>query len=76
MIEGLTTAGGTQGSRVCKNGYPNVYNIEQDPREESEIGPEASWIVGKHMPLVVKYYASLKQHPNPKPANITDFSER
>ena len=73
---GFKTVGGTQGSRIRKNGYPNVYNIEQDPREEADIAPEASWIVGKYMPLVAKYYASLKKHPNPKPANITDFSER
>ena len=53
-----------------------MYNIEQDPREEFEIGPEASWIVGKYMPLVGQYYASLKEHPNPRPANITDFRER
>ena len=73
---GFTTVGGTQASRIRKNGYPNVYNIEQDPREEFEIAPEASWIVGKYMPLVAQYYASLREHPNPRPANITDFSER
>jgi arylsulfatase len=73
---GFTTVGGTQASRLRKNGYPNVYNIEQDPREEFEIGPEASWVVGKYMPLVARYYASLREYPNPRPANITDFSER
>ena len=73
---GFTTVGGTQANRIRKNGYPNVYNIEQDPREEFEIGPEASWVVGKYMPYVLKYYASLRKHPNPKPATITDFSER
>jgi arylsulfatase len=72
---GFTTVGGTQASRIRKNGYPNVYNIEADPREEFEIGPEASWVVGKYMPLVGRYYASLRDHPNPKPANITDFRE-
>ncbi len=72
---GFTTVGGTQASRIRKNGYPNVYNIEQDPREEADIGPEASWVVGKYMPLIVQYYASLKDHPNPRPANITDFRE-
>ena len=72
---GFTTVGGTQASRLRKNGYPNIYNIEQDPREEFEIGPEASWVVGKYMPLVGQYYASLREHPNPRPANITDFRE-
>jgi len=73
---GFTTVGGTQANRIRKNGYPNIYNIEQDPREEFEIAPEATWVVGKYMPHVLKYYASLRKHPNPKPATITDFSER
>jgi arylsulfatase len=68
--------GGTSANRIPRDGYPSVYNIEADPREEHDVGPEESWIVGKYMPLVMKYYASLKEHPNPRPATITDFSER
>ena len=67
--------GGTQASRIRKNGYPNICNIEQDPREEFEIGPEASWVVGWYMP-VSRYYASVRDFPNPRPANITDFVEK
>ena len=72
---GYVRQGGTSANRLPKNGYPTVYNILSDPREEHDIGPEASWVVGKYMPLVMQYYASLKEHPNPKPATITDFSE-
>ena len=73
---GFARLGGTQASRLRKDGYPNVYNIEQDPREEFEIDPEASWVVGQYMPLVLQSYASVRQYPNPRPATITDFQER
>jgi len=55
--------------------YPNVCNIEQDLREQFEIGSKASWIVGSNIPLVERYHASQKKRPNPRPANITDFRE-
>ena len=73
---GYIHMGGTMANRIPKNGYPAVYNIEADPREEHDVGPEESWIVGKYMPLVMRYYATLKKHPNPRPATITDFSEQ
>lgn len=74
--EGYIRMGGTQANRLPKNGYPYVFNIEADPREEHDTGPTESWVVGKFMPLVLSYYASLKDHPNPRPGTITDFSER
>ena len=70
---GYIKMGGTQGNRLPKNGYPYVFNIEADPREEHDTGPTESWVVGKYMPLVMQYYASLEKHPNPRPATITDF---
>jgi arylsulfatase len=72
---GYVQMGGTMANRVSLNGYPKIYNIQADPREEHDVGPEESWMVGKYLPLVFSYYASLKEHPNPKPANITDFGE-
>jgi len=72
---GFISMGGTQANRLPKNGYPYVFNIEADPREEHDTGPTESWVVGKYMPLVLQYYASLKKHPNPRPATITDFRE-
>jgi hypothetical protein len=53
-----------------------LFNIEQDPREEYDTGPSESWVVGMYMQLVLQYYASLREHPNPRPATITDFRER
>lgn len=72
---GFQRQGGTAGNRIPLNGYPKVFNIEADPREQVDVGPDESWIVGKYMPLVMRYYASLKEHPNPRPATLTKFSE-
>jgi arylsulfatase len=72
---GYIGMGGTQANRLPRNGYPCLFNIEADPREEHDTGPSESWVVGKYMPLVLEYYASLEKHPNPRPATITDFSE-
>jgi arylsulfatase len=73
---GFQRMGGTQASRIPRNGYPYVFNILQDPREEFDTGPSESWVVGKYMPLVVQYYQSLQQYPNPPAPTITDFNER
>ena len=55
------------GNRI-PNGYPKMYTIEADLREEHDVGPSESWIVGKYMPLVIRSYQSLIKHTNP--ANI------
>ena len=68
--------GGTQANRIPRNGYPYLFNILQDPREEYDTGPTESWVVGKYLPYVFQYYASLTDHPNPPAADITNFSER
>ena len=65
--------GGTQANRVPRNGYPLIYNIEADPREEVDIGPYDSWVVGQYMRYVVQYLQSVAQFPNPPAANLTEF---
>jgi arylsulfatase len=72
---GYVRMGGTQAATLPTNGYPRVFNIHADPREEHDTGPTESWVVGKYLPYVAQYYASLGEHPNPKPANITRFGE-
>ncbi|MHC4711899.1 MAG: arylsulfatase [Planctomycetota bacterium] len=66
---------GMSGNRIPRNGYPYIFNIEADPREEHDVLLYETWVVGKYLPYVAGYYASLREHPNPKPATITDFSE-
>lgn len=70
---GFTRMGGTQANRIQQNGYPKVYNIAQDPREEYDVGAPESWVAGQYMKVIQQYLATLKGHPNPPPANLTDF---
>lgn len=64
---------GTGSSAAPMNGYPKVFNIESDPREEYNIGALYEWVIGPSLKIVVEYKASLQNHPNPSPANITRF---
>ncbi len=71
--DGYVRMGGTQALRLPHNGYPRMFNIEADPREEHDIGPPDSWVVGQYMKVIYQYLATLEEHPNPPPANLTDF---
>jgi arylsulfatase len=65
--------GGTGSSAAQLNGYPNVFNIESDPREEHNIGALYEWVIGPTLKVVEKYKATLGRYPNPPAANITRF---
>ena len=55
------------------NGYPKIFNIESDPREEYNIGAKYEWVIGPVLKAVEEYKASLAKHPNPPAANLTRF---
>ena len=65
--------GGVGTSAAPMNGYPKVFNIESDPREEHNIGEMYNWIVGPLLKTVEAYKATLSRHPNPPAANMTKF---
>ena len=64
---------GTGSNAAPMNGYPKVFNIESDPREEHNIGAQYEWIIGPTLKIVEEYRASLRKYPNPPAANITRF---
>ena len=64
---------GTGGSAAPMNGYPKVFNIESDPREEHNIGALYEWVIGPMLKAVEEYKASLAKNPNPPAANFTRF---
>jgi arylsulfatase len=64
---------GTGGSAAPMNGYPKVFNIEADPREEYNIGAQYEWVIGPVLKAVEEYKTSLAKHPNPPAANLTRF---
>jgi len=70
---GATLMGRVGASAAPMNGYPKVFNIESDPREEHNIGEMYEWVIGPVLKAVQEYKASLVKHPNPPAANMTKF---
>ena len=65
--------GGVGASAAPMNGYPKVFNIESDPREEHNIGEMYNWVIGPVLKAVEEYKATLAKHPNSPAANMTKF---
>jgi arylsulfatase len=53
--------------------YPQVYNIEADQGEQSDIFIDYTWLMGPYMSIINEYYETLEDDPNPKSATLTDF---
>ena len=59
--------------RVDGVGYPAIFNIEQDPREQwNQVGTVA-WVISSYIGIVGKYKKSLVDFPNPVPFRMTKF---
>lgn len=54
--------------------YPKFYNIEIDPHEDFQM-TNYSWTGGPIFKVIEEYLASVKEHPNPPPSNVTNFSQ-
>ena len=66
--------GGYLGTVTETAGFPQIYNIEADPKERVDIGANGGgWIMGPYMQTVMKYKATLKTYPNPPASNVTKF---
>ncbi len=65
--------GGVGASAAPMNGYPKVFNIESDPREEHTIGELYNWVIGPLLKSVEAYKETLVKHPNSPAANMTKF---
>jgi arylsulfatase len=70
---GATLLGGVGTSAAPMNGYPRIFNIEADPREEHNIGEMYEWLLGPMLKAVEEYKASVAKYPNPPAANMTRF---
>ena len=66
---------GLAGARQEGNGFPAIFNIEADPREENNIVGTTGWVIGPYLKLVGEYQKSLEKYPNPKPVNLTEFGK-
>jgi arylsulfatase len=54
-------------------GYPNIFNIEADQREERPLLEAGAWAVGQYLRIIGAYKATLKDHPNPPAFSMTNF---
>jgi arylsulfatase len=63
---------GLLGVQMERNGAPDVYNIEMDPREQINIGGDNAWVLGPWFRIVAEYNQSLKKFPNPPGVTLTD----
>jgi len=66
---------GLAGYRMEGEGYPAIFNIEADPREENNIVAWTAWVIGPYLKVIGEYQKSLEKYPNPKAVNITTFGK-
>ncbi len=76
--EFITTTGnpammGLAGRRAEGNGFPAIFNIEADPREEVNVVGTSAWVVAPYLKLIGEYYKSVEKYPNPDPVRLTEF---
>ena len=64
---------GLDAHRVEGMGYPAVFDIERDPREEWNLAGVRAWTIGEYLKVVGAYLATLKDHPNPPAFSMTEF---
>jgi arylsulfatase len=67
---------GTAAASVPLAGYPRLFNIEMDPREVLNLAGVYPWALDAGLKEVAAYEATLKDHPNPPSANLTQFQGR
>jgi arylsulfatase A-like enzyme len=75
-VSGADLMGGLGLSAAPMNGYPKIFNIESDQREEHNLVELHAWVRAAVMKPVQEYLESVKEFPNPPAANLTDFSEK
>jgi hypothetical protein len=68
--ERMTGAGSAS---VPMAGYPKLFNIEMDPREDHNVAATFVWAAVRPLEEVNKYLESVKKYPNPPPPNMTRF---
>jgi arylsulfatase len=64
---------GLAGIRMEGTGFPAIFNIEADPREEVNVLGTSGWVIGPYLKVVGDYLKALEKHPNPKAVNMTNF---
>jgi arylsulfatase len=53
---------------------PYIFNLVQDPKEETDIGTQANWVRGPMRRLIQDFQESLREHPPIPPGAPDDWS--
>ena len=64
---------GIAGAAVPMNGYPAIYDVEMDPREEHNLAATFGWVAVPLSGVIRQYKLSLKDNPNPPPPNLVKW---
>ena len=68
------SVGGYMGTMVETAGFPQIFNIESDPKERVDVAANGSgWVLGIYSKIIAGYKQSLVEHPNPPVPNMTKF---
>ena len=70
---GNPSAHGVYATRAEGTGYPAIFNITRDPREEMNVVGTEAWVIGAYMKIIGAYQASIKEFPNPQGFTLTTF---
>ena len=54
-------------------GYPQIYNIEADPKEQANVAHLNGWVLAPYLQVINDYRESLVKYPNPPAPNFTDI---
>jgi arylsulfatase A-like enzyme len=66
---------GLAGARQEGNGFPAIFSIEADPREENNVVGSSAWVIGPYLKVIGEYMKTLEKYPNPKPVRLTEFGK-
>ena len=66
---------GLSAYRAQGMGYPAIFDIERDPREEWNLAGVRAWTIGEYLKVVGAYLATLKDYPNPPAFSMTEFKK-
>jgi arylsulfatase A-like enzyme len=65
--------GGAAGYRMEGAGFPAIFNVELDPREELNQTAWSGWVINYYSQIVGAYLKSLAAYPNPPATSMTEF---
>lgn len=66
--------GGYVGTITETAGFPQIFNIEADPKERVDRATTGSgWVLGIYPKIIAKYKKTLEKYPNPPVPNMTKF---